>query len=99
MPDDSGRPKVGPADAATQRKALADYEAGARKENASRKASAPKAAPVTAAVKRSILDELRDALNDKHPRVGEHIIDGKPKSVMDVVDEAVSGAKGANPDY
>lgn len=96
MPDDSGRPKVGPADPATQRKALADYEAGAKKENALHKAAAPKAAPVASATKtRSILDDLRDALNEKHPRDFTH----QGKTVMEAVDEAVSGAKGANPDY
>lgn len=98
MPD---RPKVGPADPATQRKALADYEASARKENRERRASQPAAQPQKAVkqAKRSILDDLRDALNEKHPRESKHEDQGEAKTVMDIVDEAVSGAKGANPDY
>src|SRR5262245_27376179 len=99
MPD-SDRPKAGPADPATQRKALADYEASARRENADRaKAAGSKNSsqkPRGSSSKGSLLHDLRDAINDL---VGPHESAHQGKSVTDIVDEAVNGAKGANPDY
>lgn len=98
MPDQSGRPKVGPADPETQRKALADYEKSASKEARDKKANpleTDKKAAVSAPVKRSILQEIRDAIDEHIPREATH----GGKTVMDAVDQAVEGAKDKKSDY
>lgn len=42
---------------------------------------------------REILKELADAVDPDEPRESKHVVEGKSKTVMDIVDEAVSGAK------
>lgn len=89
MPD---RKKVGDVDPAGKKAFDAEMAKAAK--------PATPAAPAAEAKKpglvrraREILHELADAIDPEEPREITHTVGGKPKTVMDVVDEAVTGAK------
>lgn len=94
---DTPRRKVGDKDPNFEKDkaASAAKEARVKASKAADAAAAPKPAVATPAAKRSVLEDLRDALNEKIPREATH----GGQTVDEVVNQAVNDAAGAPLDY